>query len=119
MFASTWLNTSHPGTNTRPRVLLAICLLLAALLPASLRVDALPSDEIPLANPIAHAQPNLGSLPLSFMPTGDQSTPFTAYGVGGSIAFHPGAVTLVRSGAQLRVEFRRHADQPARWRAVA
>jgi hypothetical protein len=98
MFAPTSLNASHPGTDNRPRVLLAICLLLAVLLPASLRI-AMP------ASTVAPAQPSLGSLPLSFMPTGDQSTPFTAYGMGGNIAFQPSAVILSRPGAQLHVEF--------------
>ena len=98
MLTDTFLNPTRPITDSRPRVLLAICLLLAALLPASWRL-ATP------AGTVAHAQPNLGSLPLSFMPTGNQTTPFTAYGMGGSIAFHPSAVTLARPGARLQVEF--------------
>jgi hypothetical protein len=129
MFASTWLNPAYSDAVYRPRVLLAICLLLVALLPASLRVAA-------PAGPIARAQPDLASLPLSFMPSDDLATPFSAYGVGGDIAFHPNAVTLVRSGAQLRVEFiganpatavlpaeqqrgvfsRHIGDDPAQWR---
>lgn len=98
MFAPTVLNSSHPSTDYRPRGLLAICLLLAVLLPASVRL-ATPAGSV------AHAQPNLGHLPLSFLPTDDQATPFTAYGMGGTIAFQPSAVTLLRPGARLQVEF--------------
>src|SRR5215216_4499861 len=98
MFAPTLLNSSYPGTKYRPRVLLAICLLLAALLPASMRL-------VTPVGSVAHAQPNLGSLPLSFLPTGDQANPFTAYGMGGTIAFQPSAVTLLRPGARVQVEF--------------
>ena len=95
MFAPTLLNASHPGIYNRPRALIAICLLLAALLPASWRAAAPATVGIPPAGPAAHAQPNLGSLSLSFLPTGDAAIPFAAYGSGASIAFHPGAVTLM------------------------
>ncbi len=98
MFAATLLNSSQPGTDNRPRVLLAFCLLLAVLLPASWR-------SVAPASPIASAQPNLASLPLSFMATGDPAAPFSAYSSGGSIAFHPGGVTLARPGARLQLEF--------------
>src|SRR4051812_31134764 len=98
MFAPTLLNSPHPGTDHRPRVLLAICLLLAALLSASVRL-------VTPAGSVAHAQPNLGSLSLSFLPTGDQANPFTAYGIGGSIAFQPNAVTLMRPGTRLQIDF--------------
>jgi hypothetical protein len=130
MFAHTFLNPTRTSADGRPRLLLTICLLLAVLLPASWR-------SVAPAGPAAHAQPNLGSLPLSFMPTGDQATPFTAYGMGGSIAFQPGAVTLMRPGARLQIDFiaanpdtavlpaerqpgvfNRHiGDDPARWRS--
>src|SRR5205085_4317888 len=99
MFAPTLLNPLHPNIDHRPRVLLAICLVLAVLLPASWRAVA------PFAAVAPAAHPNLGSLPLSFMPTGDPATPFTAYGMGGSIAFQPSAVTLAQSGARLQIEF--------------
>ena len=129
MLAYTFLNPLRASADNRPRVLLAICLLLAVLLPVSWR-------SIAPAGTVAHTQPNLASLPLSFMPTGEQATPFTAYGMGGSIAFQPSAVTLSRPGARLQVAFiganpdtavlpaerqrgvfNRHVgDDPAQWR---
>jgi Beta-propeller repeat len=98
MFAQPSLNSARAGADSRPRVLLAICLLLAVLLPISWR-------SVAPASPAAHAQPNLGSLPLTFIPTGDLATPFSAFSSGGSIAFQPGAVSLARPGSRLRVEF--------------
>ena len=68
MFAQPSFNSARAGADSRPRVLLAICLLLAVLLPISWR-------SVAPASPAAHAQPNLGSLPLTFIPTGDPATP--------------------------------------------
>src|SRR4051812_40872230 len=98
MFAPSTLTSAHSGIDYRSRVLLAICLLLAVLSPASLRL-------VTPAAPIAPARSHLGSLPLSFMPTGDPITPFVAYGMGGSITFQPGVVTLSRPDARLQVAF--------------
>src|SRR4051794_3469778 len=98
MLAHTFLKPTRTSADGRPRVLLTICLLLAVLLPANWRTMA-------PAGTVAQAQPNLGSLPLSFTPTGDPVTPFSAYGMGGSIAFQPNAVTLMRPNARLQVEF--------------
>jgi hypothetical protein len=89
----------------RPDILRALGLLatLAALLVGAARMPSRPALPQPPAAPVAAAQ--VGQLPLSFMPTGNDRAPFAAHGPAGSLAFQPGAVLLQRPGANMQVHF--------------
>jgi hypothetical protein len=112
--------------------LFVLLALVAAIMPLAWRA----ATPVAPSLPAAPARPQLDTLPLIIMSTGDAAAPFGALSSGGGLAFKPDAVSLSVGDSRLTVRFlgaqpdttlvpaerrrgligSRIGDDPSRWR---